>query len=209
MCDIPPRRGRLLSLTIRTPPTVRGDGTPRCGSSGGDERLRGRAALYESATLDRVPEAEPTCRSPPFGPIAWVVSIATAAKRSPQLLEARIDAVASSMPNLHVARSDIRFASLAELGQGTFKIIEINGAGSEAIEFFDPPVPFFAAYRGILENRPWSLRSPPRTARQASRPAAGGCCCVPIAARPGCSTAILLRTERARTASPAGAIDRP
>ncbi|MDB5488304.1 MAG: D-alanine--D-alanine ligase, partial [Reyranella sp.] len=65
----------------------------------------------------------------------------------------RLDAIASSMPHLHVARFDIRFASLAELGQGRFKIIEINGAGSEAIEFFDPAVPFFIAYRGILEKQ--------------------------------------------------------
>ena len=31
--------------------------------------------------------------------------------------------------------------------------MEINGAGSEALEFFDPELPFVAAYRGILKKQ--------------------------------------------------------
>jgi hypothetical protein len=69
-------------------------------------------------------------------------------------LEAALDAIALSMPNLHIARFDVRFETLAGLAAGEeFKIIEINGAGSEAIEYFDPSVPFFAAYRGILAKQ--------------------------------------------------------
>lgn len=147
-------RGRLLSLTVRTPPTVRGDGTSSLRTLlAHDERLRGRTALYNGAALDRVPAAGADV------PLAVVWSYRMGglyrdySEAITSALEQRIDAIASSMPNLHVARFDIRFASLAELGQGTFKIIEINGAGSEAIEFFDPAVPFFTAYRGILEKQ--------------------------------------------------------
>jgi len=68
-------------------------------------------------------------------------------------LDETLDAIASSMPNMHVARFDVRFASLSALAAGDFTIIEINGAGSEAIEFFDPDVPFLAAYRGILAKQ--------------------------------------------------------
>lgn len=147
-------RGRLLSLTVRTPPTVRGDGTSSMRELlARDERLRGRTALYEGAALDRVPEAGADV------PLAAVWSYRMGGlyrDRSEAItsaLEARIDAVATSMPHLHVARFDIRFASLAELRRGAFWIIEINGAGSEAIDFFDPAVPFFTAYRGILRKQ--------------------------------------------------------
>lgn len=148
------KRGRLLSLTVRTPPTVRGDGTSSLRDLlAQDERLRGRTSLYEGAALERVPAAGADV------PLAAVWSYRMGglyrdcSEAITSALEQRIDAIASSMPNLHVARFDIRFASLAELGQGQFKIIEINGAGSEAIEFFDPAVPFFTAYRGILEKQ--------------------------------------------------------
>ena len=69
-------------------------------------------------------------------------------------LTGRIDAIARDMPDLHVARFDVRFASMAGLASGEgFRIIEINGAGSEAIDCFDPDVPFFAAYAGILRKQ--------------------------------------------------------
>jgi hypothetical protein len=72
---------------------------------------------------------------------------------TPALAE-RIDAIARAMPDLHVARFDVRYASTAGLISGEdFRIIEINGAGSEAIDCFDPDVPFFAAYAGILRKQ--------------------------------------------------------
>ncbi len=147
-------RGRLISLTVRSPPTVRGDGTSSLRELlARDERLRGRAALYESAGLDRVPGRGTEV------PLAAVWSYRMGglyrdcSGEITRALEECIDTVATSMPHLHVARFDIRFASMHELQHGNFKIIEINGAGSEAIEFFDPCVPFFTAYRGILAKQ--------------------------------------------------------
>jgi hypothetical protein len=99
-------------------------------------------------------------------------------------LAAIVDAIATGMPNMHVARFDIRFASLSSLSAGReFKIIEINGAGSEAIEFFDPSVPFFTAYGGVLvraDGALWPLRSGGNDALSGSIPprtdAAASCC---------------------------------
>ncbi|WP_428676771.1 hypothetical protein [Reyranella sp.] len=147
-------RGRLLSLTVRSAPTVQSDGMSTLRQLlARDERLRSRTCLYEGVGLDRVPPASSDV------PLAAVWSYRMGGlyrdcsdSITPDL-EARIDEIASSMPNLHVARFDVRFASQAELGEGRFKIIEINGAGSEAIEFFDPAVPFFSAYRGILQKQ--------------------------------------------------------
>jgi hypothetical protein len=68
---------------------------------------------------------------------------------TPQLEDA-VDAIARGMPDFHVGRFDVRYATLDALGRGEFKVLEINGAGSEAIEFFGEDVPFFASYRGVL-----------------------------------------------------------
>ncbi len=146
------RRGRLISLTVRHPPHVVGDGVSTLRTLLSREaRLQGRSAFYEN--LDRVPQA---------GEIATLSTVwshrmgglyRNAGGAITPALDEILDAIASSMPNMHVARFDVRFVSLAGLGAGDFRIIEINGAGSEAIEFFDPDVPFFAAYRGILAKQ--------------------------------------------------------
>jgi len=65
-------------------------------------------------------------------------------------LAAAVDAIARGMPDFHVGRFDVRYATLDALGRGEFKVLEINGAGSEAIEFFGEDVPFFSSYRGVL-----------------------------------------------------------
>jgi len=144
--------GTLLSLTVRRPPHVVGDGVSSVRVLvSREDGLRGRSALYQD--LERVPERGQVV------PLSTVWSFrmggcyeASSGAITPAL-EATLDAIASSMPNLHVARFDIRFANESSLGRGDFKIIEINGAGSEAIECFDPSLPFFAAYRGILAKQ--------------------------------------------------------
>ena len=68
---------------------------------------------------------------------------------TPALGEA-VDAIARGMPDFHVGRYDVRYASLEALGEGRFKVLEINGAGSEAIDCFGEDVPFFDSYRGVL-----------------------------------------------------------
>ena len=147
------RRRGLLSLTVREPPQIEGDGVSTLRSLvARDERLRGRIALYEN--LDFVPRAGEAITLSTVWSYRMGGRYRDLSKRITPELDAAFDAIASSMPNLHVARFDIRFASLERLAAGKdFTIIEINGAGSEAIEFFDPTVPFFTAYRGILAKQ--------------------------------------------------------
>ena len=86
------------------------------------------------------------------------------------VLDARLDAIARGMPEFHIARFHIRFTTLHALGEGDFKIIEINGAGSEAINFFDRDLPFFTPYRGFLAKS--DIVFPYRGIRLASLPVA-------------------------------------
>lgn len=144
--------GRLLSLTVRHPPHVVGDGSSTVRMLiRRDDGLRERITLYRD--LERIPERG---QMVPLSTV-WSFRMGGCYKASSgavtPALEAALDSIASSMPNLHVARFDIRFASDSALSRGDFKIIEINGAGSEAIEFFDSSIPLFAAYRGILAKQ--------------------------------------------------------
>ena len=142
-------QGRLLSLTVREPPAVTGDGVSTVGELVARDPILGeRIGLYEN--LDRIPRAGESV------PLATVWSHRMGGRYRDMshaitpALEASLDALARGMPEFHVARFDVRFTTPAALARGDFKIIEINGAGSEAINFFDRDVPFFTAYRGVL-----------------------------------------------------------
>ena len=64
-------------------------------------------------------------------------------------LAARIDAIALDMEQFHFGRFDVRFADLDALRRGEVKIMEVNGAGSEAIEAWDPGTGLAQAF-GII-----------------------------------------------------------
>ena len=67
-------------------------------------------------------------------------------------LTARFDKIAQSMPEFYFGRFDIRFESVEKLMKGEgFTIIEINGAGAEAIQAWDPNVPLFKLYREFFK----------------------------------------------------------
>jgi hypothetical protein len=62
-------------------------------------------------------------------------------------LQARIDEIARDIPDLYFTRLDVRFSSLAALRRGEgFRIIEVNGAASEATHIWDPETRIRDAY---------------------------------------------------------------
>jgi hypothetical protein len=66
---------------------------------------------------------------------------------TPALTDA-FECVARSMPHFHFGRIDVRFESLPALLRGDgFRIIEINGAGSEATHIWDPTTSLWSAWR--------------------------------------------------------------
>jgi hypothetical protein len=70
---------------------------------------------------------------------------------TPELNE-RFDAIAGSMPEFYYGRFDIKFESTDLLKEGKgFSIIEINGAGAEAIQAWDPDVPVMQLYREFFK----------------------------------------------------------
>jgi hypothetical protein len=66
-------------------------------------------------------------------------------------LERRFDAISRAMPEFYIGRYDIRFASVDQLQRGEdFSIIEINGAGAEAIHVWDPNMGLSEIYRTLF-----------------------------------------------------------
>jgi hypothetical protein len=151
-------RGRIIGLALRYFPQVTGDGhrtvaeliaaSPRAG------RLLASEAHECLADLGHVPGAGEVVRLSTVGSTrVGGLYRDGGACITPQLTEA-IDAIARDMPSFHFGRFDVRFDSLAQLGAGRgFTIMEINGAGSEAIQAWDPATGLLRGFRMIFEKQ--------------------------------------------------------
>jgi hypothetical protein len=154
MRDPDEAQGSLLGILLRHYPRVIGDGvSPIRMLIAADPRL---------ARLGRDGLSEPCCdvtAVPGDGEIVRVTTIGStrvgglyrdASAAMTPALSAAIDRVARDMTQFHVGRFDVRFTSMAELREGRgFTIIEVNGAGSEAVHAWDPQFTLREAY-GIV-----------------------------------------------------------
>lgn len=150
--------GRVTAVTLRYYPHVVGDGVRRVRDLILEEkrtawkaglhfgRAKGHAGV-SAEELDRVPPAGELVR------LSFIGSIRVGGlyRDAPQLLtpalSARFDEIARGMDEFCYGRFDIRFASSDSLARGEdFRIIEVNGAGSEAISAWDPDVPVTKVY---------------------------------------------------------------
>jgi len=73
-----------------------------------------------------------------------------------QELETTLNKICSTIKGFHFGRLDILCASIEDLSKGTnFKVIEVNGAGSEPTHIYDPKHSLFFAWKEILRH--WRL----------------------------------------------------
>ena len=148
---------RISSITLKSSPVVTGDGRRTLRALiDADIRLRRTAGLYLprlGARADAVvPDGETVrlvfagnhCKGSLFHD---VTALATDALRQ------TIDRVCRSLPDFHFGRIDLRYRDLASLRRGEgFRIIEINGIGSEATHIWDPRTTLATAYRAQFEH---------------------------------------------------------
>ena len=152
------RSGKLTTITLRHTPFVIGDGTRTIAILvNADLRLRAHAVAY-AASLGKAEYL----RIPEKGERVFLTTIASlrigaryedASMRITPALSARIDAIAVSMSDFHYGHFDVRFDSIPALLAGHFSIIEVNGAGSEAIQFCDPAFTIGATFRGVFAKQ--------------------------------------------------------
>ncbi len=154
--------GRVISLTLRTSANVVGDGQSTVRELIlKDERARfkssthmGRKSLHsgmDREDLDDVPAAGEVVQLAFIGSIRAGGLYKDARAEITPALSARFDAIARSMPEFHYGRFDIRYESLERLKEGEdFGIIEVNGAGAEAIHIWDPDLSLREVYRSLF-----------------------------------------------------------
>ncbi len=145
-------RGRITSITLKTPPIVTGDGRSTLRRLILDDpRYGAQPQIYFRRQASRLDQ------EPALGEQVQLVFVGNHCKGStftdgrayitPELT-ARVDAIARSIPAFSFGRFDVRYRSLRELREGQgFKIIEINGVGSEATHIWDPRTRLIDAYR--------------------------------------------------------------
>ena len=153
-----PTRVVCCRITLRHTPSVFGDGLRDVRALiGADRRLQGHAARFESSLK---PEA--LSRVPAVGEqqlLTTVASLRVGARYedigwcATEILQAKLDEIARSMDRFHWGRFDVRFGSMADLSDGKFQIIEVNGAGAEAINNWDPTIPMTTAFKGVFAKQ--------------------------------------------------------
>ncbi|HYZ24284.1 MAG TPA: D-alanine--D-alanine ligase [Rhodopila sp.] len=144
--------GRITSLTVKRPPVVTGDGRSTLRELILADARAGRVShLYLkrlTERLDTVPaRGEPVqlvfvgnhCKGAIFEDGAGLITPA---------LTAAIDQLARAVPEFHFGRIDVRFTSTAALRRGLgFRVIEINGTGSEPTHIWDARTKLLDAWR--------------------------------------------------------------
>ncbi len=145
-------RGRVTSLTLKHAPVLRGDGRQTIREMVlADERLRKTAKKFFARLGSRADDVLPAgermqlvftgnhCNGSIFHDGHREITAA---------LADRIDAICHALPDFHFGRIDLRYRDLPSLRAGTgFRIIEINGVGSEATHIWDPHARLVDAYR--------------------------------------------------------------
>ena len=149
--------GTITSLTHKKAPILFGDGTSSIlDLIMADPRTRLVPHLYTPRLQSRLHEVPA-----PGVPLRLVFAgnhckgsiFANGASDITPALNAAIHRIISDIPDFHFGRIDVRYQNIASLRRGTgFRIIEINGVGSEATHIWDPSTRLRDAYRDQFDH---------------------------------------------------------
>ncbi len=151
-------QGRLIGMLLRHYPRVTGDGVHSVAQLMAlDERLSrlGRDGLSEPCCdTDRVPAAGEVVRLSTVSSTRVGGLYVDGTPLITTALTQAVDAIARDMTDFHAGRFDVKFDELSALQSGVgFKIIEVNGAGSEAVHAWDPAFTLKQAYAIIFDKQ--------------------------------------------------------
>lgn len=151
-------KGRIIGLALRHFPRVVGDGRSTVAqlmrASPRAQRLVGRAAHLCEVDPAFIPPAGQSVRLSTIGSTRVGGLYLNGGHLVTPALTAAIDAIARDMGAFHFGRFDVRFTTPQALRNGEgFTIMEVNGAGSEAIEAWDPATGMLAGFRTIFAKQ--------------------------------------------------------
>ncbi len=144
--------GRITSITFKHAPRVTGDGHSTLRQLILADPRAGRVPhLYLprlAGRLEQVPARGEQVRLVFVGNHCKGSVFENGTQEATPALAAAIERIARALPEFHFGRLDVRFASLGALRRGEgFRVIEINGAGSEATHVWDPATTLREAWR--------------------------------------------------------------
>jgi membrane protein DedA with SNARE-associated domain len=153
-------RGRIFGITRKEFPLVVGDGVRTLRELvEADPRARLISQTYLKrfeAAADEVLEAGKSLRLVEAGNHCQGCIFLDGADLLTDELQEAIDAISRKLPDFFVGRYDIRYESDNELRAGqNFKIIELNGAASEATNIYDSSNSIWSAYATLY--RQWEI----------------------------------------------------
>lgn len=148
-------RGRITGITRKRFPSVQGDGKQTLRQLIlNDSRARWIAPVYFNKHLANLNQVIPFDESyilAKIGNHCQGAIFENGASLLSPALENKIDEISRSMPGFFVGRFDLRFASESELQKnGSFRIIEINGAAGEATHIYDKNMSLAQAYSTLF-----------------------------------------------------------
>jgi hypothetical protein len=149
--------GRLIGILLRHYPSVVGNGRDTVAA------LVARDARLQRGERDPAHEtADDRERVPAPGEVVRLSTVASTrvggayedgTAYATAALARRVDAIAQDMGEFHAGRFDVRYASLEALRAGRFAIMEVNGAGSEAVHAWDPRYSIADVYRIVFATQ--------------------------------------------------------
>ncbi len=153
-------RGQIFAITEKIFPEIIGDGLHTVEELiWSDSRARALATTYLKRFSDRLPQILPkgeALKLVEAGNHAQGCIFRDGAHFNSPALEACIDQISRKINGFFVGRFDIRFASVEKLRNGlNFKILELNGAASEATSIYDARNSLADAYRTLFKQ--WEL----------------------------------------------------
>ena len=151
-------RGHIIGLALRYFPRVVGDGCRTTGElmalDARTQRLFNTPRHEFSHDRGHVPENGEVVRLATIGSTRVGGLYRNGADCVTPALTAAFDAIARDMTNFNIGRFDVRFDTLEALAAGRgFTIMEVNGAGSEAIQAWDPDISLWAGFRMIFAKQ--------------------------------------------------------
>jgi hypothetical protein len=149
--------GCVTGILLRTFPRVVGDGHSSIAQlmeRNGRLRRLGRDGLSEPCCdTSRVPHSGEIVRVSTIGSTRVGGLYENASSAITPEIDSAVNAIARDMPDFHVGRFDVRYESMGALREGRFLIIEVNGAGSEAVHAWDPHLTLRQAYAIVFEKQ--------------------------------------------------------
>ncbi len=150
--------GRIGAMTIRHLPQVTGDGVRTVGALiAASPRTALKLHVYQeilsAVELSRVPVLHERVLLTTVASARVGGRYEDATALVTPALEKIVDELSRSMGEFHYGRYDVKFESLRDLRDGRFTVIEVNGAGSEAIHFWDARLTLAQAFQGVFAKQ--------------------------------------------------------